>query len=996
MHIVNLSLTTRKGSGEMSIINLFWKVICFDDCRPAALQAGLTHGWLETFEKSNETLEKIQKNLEDYLETKRMAFPRFYFLSNDELLEILAQTRNVQAVQPHMSKCFDGIRRLDFGDDTKSIDIFAMLSSEGEKIQLGKNLKARGNVENWLTAVEQNMVSSLHRLAKAAYLDYTKRPRQEWVLRHPAQIVIMISQVYWCHSVETALSNDNGQIVESDLLHYRNQCLKQLEDLSALVRGNLLPLERCILSALITIDVHARDIVENMIWEKILKISDFGWQMQLRYYWDDSIDNCIVCQTNARFLYGYEYLGGAPAGPAGTGKTETTKDLGKALGIQCVVFNCGDNLDYKFMGKFFAGLAQCGAWACFDEFNRIDIEVLSVVAQQLLTIQNALKSGVPRFNFEGREIKLLPTCGVFITMNPGYAGRTELPDNLKVLFRPVSMMIPDYALVAEVMLFSEGFGNAKILARKMVKLYKLSSEQLSQQDHYDFGMRAVKSVLVMAGSLKRANPELDEDVVLIRAFKDSNLPKFLAQDVGLFLAIIQDLFPGVTIPPQDFGELQDAVKECIVEAGFQPVPAFVMKVIQLYETMNVRFGVMLVGPTGGGKTTCYQMLQAAMTKLHVAGSPNPSFQVTNAYILNPKCIKMGELYGEYNLLTNEWTDGLGSTIIRQCVADTTPERKWVIFDGPVDAIWIENMNTVLDDNCILCLPNGERIKLNPVTMRMVFEVQDLAVASPATVSRCGMVYVPPEDLCWRPYVKSWLQKLPAHLSLAESIPTPITEYIWNLFATYIDIGLKFLRQECKENIPSVNINIVTTLCYYFQALCQPSREIDLSQDLEALEPTINKIFSFSFVWSVGGNIDHHCLDKFDKFFRTELEAVAAFPGTDLVFDYFFNPKEQTLTPWEELVPGFTYHTGAPFFTLMVPTQDSTRLSFLMEISLEVQRPMLFQGVSGVGKSAVILDLLNRLRESKNIMSIVLNFSAQTTSIATQVQILNPENNVCSP
>ena len=107
------------------------------------------------------------------------------------------------------------------------------------------------------------------------------------------------------------------------------------------------------------------------------------------------------------------------------------------------------------------------------------------------------------------------------------------------LFRPMAMMIPDYALVAEVMLFSEGFNTAKVLSRKMVQLYKLSSEQLSQQDHYDFGMRALKSVLVMAGAHKRAQPDLSEEIVLIRAMQDSNLPKFLSEDVALFNAIAQ-------------------------------------------------------------------------------------------------------------------------------------------------------------------------------------------------------------------------------------------------------------------------------------------------------------------------------------------------------------------------------------------------------------------------------------------------------------------------
>ena len=229
------------------------------------------------------------------------------------------------------------------------------------------------------------------------------------------------------------------------------------------------------------------------------------------------------------------------------------------------------------------------------------------------------------------------------------------PDNLKALFRPMAMMIPDYALLAEVMLFAEGFEDAKTLSRKMTKLYKLSSEQLSQQDHYDFGMRALKSVLVMAGSLKRSNPELSEDVTLIRAMKDSNIPKFLADDVILFEAIVGDLFPGVEIPKQDFGDLQVAVEACCDAAGLQKPADFVLKVIQLYETFNVRFGVMLVGPTGGGKTEIYRMLKDSMTKLREEDHPNESYQVTHTYVFNPKCIKMGELYGEYNLLTNEWT-----------------------------------------------------------------------------------------------------------------------------------------------------------------------------------------------------------------------------------------------------------------------------------------------------------------------------------------------------
>lgn len=162
--------------------------------------------------------------------------------------------------------------------------------------------------------------------------------------------------------------------------------------------------------------------------------------------------------------------------------------------------------------------------------------------------------------------------GIFITMNPGYAGRTELPESIKALFRPVTCIMPDLELICLISLFSDGFLTAKVLAKKMTVLYKLAREQLSKQFHYDWGLRSLNSVLRMAGVAKRQTPDAPENVVLMRVLRDMNFPKFVFEDVPLFLGLLKDLFPGIECPRIGYPDLSDTVQKVLQQDGYILLP----------------------------------------------------------------------------------------------------------------------------------------------------------------------------------------------------------------------------------------------------------------------------------------------------------------------------------------------------------------------------------------------------------------------------------------
>jgi dynein heavy chain len=443
--------------------------------------------------------------------------------------------------------------------------------------------------------------------------------------------------------------------------------------------------------------------------------------------------------------------GGAPAGPAGTGKTETVKDLGRTLGIFVVVTNCSDEHKFRDMAKIFKGVCQSGLWGCFDEFNRISLATLSVVAAQVESITQAKKQKLKMFMFPNEEkpIKLIMACAYFITMNPGYAGRQELPENLKVLFRGVTMMVPSRYVIMMVKLASVGYSTYAALAKKFNILYKLCEEQLSKQRHYDFGLRNILSVLRTAGNSKRAEAAgTDEEMIMARTLRDMNLSKFVAQDQPLFASLIKDIFPRQTnIPTKSYKSVEDAVKAHIQRVNLMNKPQWFLKVIQLYETAQVRHGFMLVGAAGCGKTQIMNTLTESLGNI----PGEKKIQITK---MNPKSITGQQMYGVMNNVTSEWVPGIYSEIWKRCNDKKNKHISWINCDGPVDAIWIENLNTVLDDNKILTLANAERIPMSD-SCKMTFEVENLDNASPATVSRCGIIYVSPTDLSWEPLFETW-------------------------------------------------------------------------------------------------------------------------------------------------------------------------------------------------------------------------------------------------
>ncbi|TFK76697.1 dynein heavy chain protein 1 [Pluteus cervinus] len=1025
---------------------------------PFVLDVMNIQGIQKSLERLADLLNKIQKALGEYLERERSSFPRFYFVGDEDLLEIIGNSKDILRIMKHLKKMFAGISTVMLDEDLTQIQ--AMASREGEEVRFSAPilLKDYPKINDWLARIEHMMRVSLADLLTEAVTelqtfygtgDLVMTQLMEWLEKYPAQLVTLAVQVAWTASVEASL--EAGQPPEASL----STITQALDLLADIVLQDLSPVTRRKCEHLITEIVHQRDVTRSLISQRVVDAKGFTWLYQMRFYLDKTIENSVdrlsIMVADATFPYGWEYLGvpdrlvqtpltdrvyltltqaldtqlgGAPFGPAGTGKTESVKALGVQLGRFVLVFCCDETFDFQAMGRIFVGLCQVGAWGCFDEFNRLEERILSAVSQQVQTIQQGLAALVKNPNTEielvGKNLKINKNIGIFITTNPNYAGRSQLPPNLTKLFRPMAMTRPDRELIAQVMLFSQGFRTAESLASKIVPFFNLCDEQLSPQPHYDFGLRALKAVLASAGILKRErllsaraeaedgdgdviglSDNISEQIILIQSVTETIVPKLVADDVPLLTSLLADVFPGVDYLPVDLDALREQILKVCSERRLIPGEKWIAKILQLYQIQKIQHGLMMVGSSGTGKTNAWQVLLTALERLDgVEGV---------SYVIDPKAMHKDALYGTLDPTTREWNDGLFTHVLRKIVDDVRGEsgkRHWIIFDGDVDPEWVENLNSVLDDNKLLTLPNGERLNLPP-NVRIMFEVEHLKYATLATVSRCGMIWfsedVVEPSMVYRHYLET-LSNVPLDaddedlgdilVRRSDAPPDPSTsvnlitqKQIATIFERYFADGdLVSSALEHAETFEHI-MDFTTTraLNTLFSLLNKTVRNVieynlqhsDFPLAPERVEQYVTKRLLVSIIWAFSGDAKLDLRADMGDFLRnqTGIDLPPLGPGSSLL-DYDVQISTGEWIAWQSRVPVIDIESHAVTAAdVVVPTMDTVRHEEVLYSWLSEHKPLMLCGPPGSGKT---MTLFSALRKLPDMEVVGLNFSSATT------------------
>lgn len=970
---------------------------------------------LQILNEANEKLERAIRGVKDYLDIKRRLFTRFFFLEDSEVQKILFESSDAEKRHTLVKKCFSGIERLKFN---RSNFIRGVIGHYGEILCLNSGISLSPDAEceeQWLIQLEKEMRDAIQKNILQYYSSIDESSTFVPVDNFPSMAVVCSLQLYWTCSVEKCLAPLNIAKLNSLFATYTNGIISLTNEL----KGDLTRRRRNLLMSLLIIILTHKEIIKLLLERNIVKRTDFEWVAQLRYYCNDGIVEVSVFDTTIKYGYEYNYyqqnivntpltdrcfrtilqahryhLYSSIIGPTSTGKTETIKTLMRALAKLSYVINCSSSISYDCVMRTFKGMVTCGAWICFENFSRLNLELLSAIAQNLMQMKQAVSSNLKTVSFEDCNLNLRVSGNICVNINSEQSGYGNLPDNLKVLFRPVSMMAPDIGKIAEIELFAGGFLHAKGLSVKLAASYKLLSEHLGEKRHYDFSMSSLKTVVATAINMKRSMPdESEEYALLLRSMIHTNVPQLCNTDIPIFQSIARDVFPETVVLPLDCSAILNALESVCARRLLTLHTVFKLKAIQIVELMYARRGLILISNPLGGKTEILHTLAETLTLLHEREDKIGATVKFETIV--PGVVDSNALFGYFCDKSGIWKDGLCTTVLRRFAEDTSTDRKWLVLDGDLSGTWIENMYTILDENRTLYLTSGERFPTTESTS-IIFETTSTVEISPSVISRCGIVYIDTRSIGWRPYVLS---------HIAKPFYDGYDKILRALFDWTIDPCLNYLRES--GDIPAdQELHLVTSTVNLFEILLRDACEDAADKDNHFVIWAQAALIS-AIVWGLGGNLTEDSQTRFNTFCISLWNGAGKeYPKPDVIkhFDVTL-PNEGSIQDnfyifkgtgnwkyWGDLLKNEKIPEICNVNQIYVPSVNSMKYNHIFLKHIKYRKSFLLYGDAAVGKTSIMRDLL-RDKLPENVLPNFFSFTSMVTVSRAQRLLLSKLNKI---
>ncbi|KAM4045601.1 dynein heavy chain domain-containing protein 1 [Anomaloglossus baeobatrachus] len=968
----------------------------YGDSLCSALQSGIN------------VMEEMMEMTKDVLSVSRCDFPRLFFLSDQDVVDVLAASPDPPDRLSCALLCFPQFSDVIFHTESTGSSSFPLISSNvtvavigkcGEALELTSPVTWNPRTVSWLIELEHKVGKSLKEEFTACLTDgrqsgllqsLNHEDLRHWTQRgrsYHLQCLIVTEEVVWCEDVETLILTDqrsrlrdwHNMKVEilSQMLRHRTRpkCLSDLQDqtfLSAWISLAVLQRDRTLV--LLDSGIQTQD---SFLWAKLMKYrapprleaqADVSGTTLTAHTEESRVPTpplCVVDVLGHLLPYEYEYVGldlevmnsavsdrtslgvilalehyqcGAVIGYDDGLRTQTLLSLGGALGRQVVVLKCWAGLNVARLMLHLQGALQAGAWLVLDNAHKLKGNVLASLGQTLGDIQTSCQALMKEedclehmdrrvarpqhIQVEDRPWSVVRGYGCFITL-PHMHSSLVLPGNLRLLLRPVSFCPPDLQNITELALLSAGFQEHSLLAKKLSfvlglaqesgavtaasalpllksiiqkAIVSLRSDGESMRAAGDSGQQRLSPGLGLNGSRQSESTGVQEETSVVRALLASSPWSSHLMDV------LRRVFPmSVTLFPgsQTMAQLSHAVQLYLHEAGLEGHTELSHNVTRLYQAIQQSPGVLLTGPPGSGKTTCWKTLQRALnhlapsegsTKAAVNATIGPSCQTVHCVHLFPNSLSAAEFLGR-----GTDKDGVIISILHRTESAV---QKWVILDGAAAPKWVEPISCLFGPQPFLTLASGQRLHLTN-RIRLIFEMIDTAALSPAVSSLCSIVHCGGQEI-WRAILTAWLS------SMRYTITRSTRHQLQSLSEYLIPRTLCFLEEHgtsiLSPHHSAHGVHHVSSFCSILQALldqhlcrdnshCVPKQAEPRADDedpqgthgsedgaqspaaasmLPDSDQRAQTCFLYAFIWAFGGLLNPRHRDEFDGFLRNSL------------------------------------------------------------------------------------------------------------------------------